>query len=78
MKARQLILEADSSTESRAAALQGRTNPEMGTELNGETEVKEKEVLVEKDLWTFAVLPLFQFLDRKRRKEPPTTDLTWS
>lgn len=45
----QLILEADSSTESIAAASRGRPNPESGTELNVETMVGEKEVLVEKD-----------------------------
>ncbi|OAE32897.1 hypothetical protein AXG93_399s1050 [Marchantia polymorpha subsp. ruderalis] len=56
MKARQLILEADSSTKSRAAALQGRPNPEVGAKLNVETVVKEKEVLVKKDLRTSMVL----------------------
>lgn len=57
MKAIRLILEADSSTESSVAASQGCTDSEAGAELNVETVVREKEMHVEKDLWTLLVSP---------------------
>lgn len=50
VKARQLVLEAKSSTESRVDALQGQPNPEVGAELNVEAVGRKKEVPMEKDL----------------------------
>ncbi|OAE26578.1 hypothetical protein AXG93_269s1030 [Marchantia polymorpha subsp. ruderalis] len=66
MKARQLIQEADSSTESMADASQGRSTPEAGVELN---RMREKEALVEKDLRTSAVSPTPIMSSRATRKE---------
>lgn len=47
MKARRLILEVDSSTESKAAASRGRPIPEAGAEVNM---MREKEAPVDKEL----------------------------
>lgn len=69
MKARQLILEADSSTKSKAAASQRRPNPKVGAKLNVETVVKENEVLVKKDHQTSTVSPTSVVTRRVTRKD---------
>ncbi|OAE24322.1 hypothetical protein AXG93_4835s1000 [Marchantia polymorpha subsp. ruderalis] len=76
MKARRLILEANSSTESRAAASQERLNPEAETELNKEIVVREKEVPVEKNLWISAVSPTTKVTRRDTRKEQDKAIMT--
>lgn len=67
MKARQLILEANSNMENRAAASQGQSTP--GTELNEETVVREKKVPVEKYLRTSTVSPTPVVTRRAMRKQ---------
>ncbi|OAE25796.1 hypothetical protein AXG93_3912s1020 [Marchantia polymorpha subsp. ruderalis] len=69
MKARQLILEAESSTESSVAASQGFTPPGDGAELEVETDVRKKSVLLKKYLWTFEMRPLPVVKRRATRKE---------
>ncbi|OAE31106.1 hypothetical protein AXG93_576s1000 [Marchantia polymorpha subsp. ruderalis] len=69
VKARRLILEADSNTESSVAALQGRPDSEAGAELNVKTAVREKEVLVEKYLRTLAGSSTLVVKRLARRKE---------
>ncbi|OAE28746.1 hypothetical protein AXG93_1617s1310 [Marchantia polymorpha subsp. ruderalis] len=69
MKARRLILEADNSTESRAAIPRGRPNLEAGIEWNEKTVVREKEVLVKMDLRTSAMSSTPVVSSRITRKE---------
>lgn len=66
MKAMQLILEADSSTESRAALTSGLPTPEARAKVNM---VREKEALAEKKLWTSKVRPTLVVPSRAMRKE---------
>ncbi|OAE23317.1 hypothetical protein AXG93_3390s1020 [Marchantia polymorpha subsp. ruderalis] len=66
MKARRLILEADSSTESRAVASRGRFTVEAEAEMNM---MREKDASMEKDLWTSAMSPTPVVPSRTTRKE---------
>ncbi|OAE22462.1 hypothetical protein AXG93_3348s1200 [Marchantia polymorpha subsp. ruderalis] len=73
MKARRLILEADSSTESSAAASRGGFTPEAGAELNM---MRKKEAPMQKDLQTSAVSPTPVVSSRATRKEKDKAIMT--
>ncbi|OAE32621.1 hypothetical protein AXG93_4293s1010 [Marchantia polymorpha subsp. ruderalis] len=66
MKARRLILEADNSTESRAAASRRRYSPKAGAEMN---RVRENEASLKENLQTSAVSPTPIVSSRATRKE---------
>lgn len=66
MKARRLILEAESNTESRAAVTRGRSTPEAGAGVNT---TREKEALAEKEVQTSEVRPRPVVPSRATRKE---------
>lgn len=69
VKARRLILEADSSPDSSVAALQEHLTLAEWTELEAENSGREKDVFSEKDLRNYEMRPSVEMKRRATRKK---------